>query len=136
MTPPRARRLLAVWVCVFFLLVLPWTDLQDHAHLYKVEWPPRLSSPRRVADVVGNIVLFMPFGFLLVTAWPPRRRGVWPVGLCAALLLSAAAEGAQLYSHSRVPSIADLASNVTGASIGLWLARRSGGQQTRGELPG
>ena len=136
MTPSRARRLLAVWVSVFFLLVLPWTDLQDHAHLYKVEWPPRLSSPRRVADVVGNIVLFMPFGFLVATAWPPRRRGVWPLGLCAALILSAAAEGAQLYSHSRVPSIADLASNVTGASIGLWLARRSGGQQTRGELPG
>jgi glycopeptide antibiotics resistance protein len=136
MTPSRARRLLAVWICVFFVLVLPWTDLQDHAHWYKVEWPPRLASPRRVADVVGNVVLFMPFGFLVATAWQPRRRGVWPLGVCAALLLSASAEGAQLYSHSRIPSIADLASNVTGASIGLWLARRSGGQQTRGELPG
>lgn len=134
MTRALVRWLLASWLAVFALMFLPWADIQDHAHWYRVEWLPRVTSFRRVADVVGNVLAFVPLGLLLPGAWRTRGSGRASVGeippdpfflvLPVSLLLAATAELLQVFSHSRVPSLTDLAANVTGAAIGASLVRR------------
>ena len=118
-----SRLLLAVWLVLFGLLFLPWMDLQDHSHWYKVAWIPFRSPPVRPLDVTGNIVAFLPFGVLAALSLRTARRRRWPLVVIAAFLLALCAEAAQLYSHSRFPSTTDVAANVMGAALGVWLVR-------------
>ena len=120
----RARLLLIVWLVLFVLLFLPWGDLQDHTHWFKVAWIPFVSRPVKPLDVIGNIVAFVPLGVLLTVALGRGSRWDWPLGLGSALLLAFGAEATQLYSHLRFPSATDLAANVAGAALGIWLVRR------------
>jgi len=119
-----ARLLLIVWLVLFALLFVPWGDVQDHTHWYKVAWVPFGSRPVKPLDVIGNIVAFVPFGLLLTLAVGRGCRWEWPLGIGAALLLSFGAEAVQMYSHMRFPSATDLTANVIGAGVGVWLARR------------
>jgi VanZ family protein len=59
----------------------------------------------------------MPFGFL---SQPRERAGarLWTV-LAASALLSFGCELSQLFSHSRIPSSADIVCDVIGAAIGV-----------------
>jgi len=120
MFTPRVR--FACWVGFILLCVMPWTDLQDHAHWSRMQWVPFVSPPVRVVDVVVNTALYVPFGYWFLEA-STRRRRTWQV-LAFAAALSAGTEWSQLYSHSRYPSVADLTSNVIGAWWGSrWAAR-------------
>jgi glycopeptide antibiotics resistance protein len=45
--------------------ILPLADFVGHSHWEYLEWIPtraQLHSPRFLLDVVGNILLFLPFG--------------------------------------------------------------------------
>ena len=83
---------------------------------------PRAGTTR--SDVAANILLYLPLGACL--AWLIyARRGAALAVLGATLLAAAfsfAIEFAQLYETRRVASLADLASNVTGAFLGALLA--------------
>jgi VanZ family protein len=83
---------------------------------------PRAGTTR--SDVAANILLYLPLGACL--AWLIRaRRGAALAVLGATLLAAAfsfAIEFAQLYETRRVASLADLASNATGAFLGALLA--------------
>lgn len=117
MVPLMARRAaLACWVVLILTIVVPWRDLQNHTHWAKVQWIPFVTPPIKTLDVVGNVLLYVPFGFLF-------PRGRW-VPIAAALVLSVATEWTQLYSHSRFPSLTDVTCNVMGAAIGALLSRR------------
>ena len=120
----RARLLLIVWLVLFVLLFLPWGDFQDHTHWFKVAWIPFVSRPVKPLDVIGNIAAFVPLGVLLTLALGRGSRWDWLLGLGSALLLAFGAEATQLYSHLRFPSATDLAANVAGAALGIWLVRR------------
>ena len=81
-----------------------------------------------LADVIRNVVLFIPLGLTL--AQVTRRRGR---ALLAAALLSVGIELTQQWLPGRDPSLSDILTNSTGAAIGLALAtwphrwaRRSG----------
>jgi VanZ family protein len=75
-------------------------------------------------DVVGNVIMFLPAGFLLIRLL--RWRVLAIVLLCAALSL--VIECLQLLVPTRVTSVFDLAANAVGAWLGAaassWLARR------------
>lgn len=85
-------------------------------------------------DVIQNVLVYMPFG-LLVVAWCGRR-----LPFAAALLLAAAAgtslslgiETAQQYLPARVPSLVDVAMNFGGSVVGALL----GGLVSRRTMPG
>ena len=83
---------------------------------------PRAGTTR--SDVAANILLYLPLGACL--AWLVyARRGAALAVLGATLLAAAfsfAIEFAQLYETRRVASLADLASNATGAFLGAMLA--------------
>jgi glycopeptide antibiotics resistance protein len=95
------------------LIVAPWRGIEDHSHWGNVRWVPFVSPPVRVRDVVGNVMLFVPFGY----SWRRAGGGIWWC-LAFATVLSVGAESVQLFSHTRVPSVADIVFNVAGALIG------------------
>lgn len=73
------------------------------------------------ADVVSNVLLFVPWGFLFAWRAAVRGRGLGRVTAGAALCglaLSAAVEVAQLFLPSRTTSPIDLATNTLGSALG------------------
>lgn len=112
-----------LWTGVILLLVLPWTTFQDHTHWQRVAWIPFISPPVRLRDVVVNVLLYVPWGYLFVRQMPYATRRIWIVVMLAAVL-SFSTEAAQLYSHGRFPSATDLICNILGALAGATYARR------------
>ena len=99
--------------------------------------PFRFAAPARYTltwaggwrDILANIALFIPLGFLFRFA---RPAGWLPVvaAVILALVASAAIETTQLYEPGRVASALDVATDGAGALIGVlafdYLARRAG----------
>jgi VanZ like family len=70
-----------------------------------------------ILDVIINILLYLPLGIALA------KRELTTVVLTA-VVLSGAAESAQLIAMHRTPSLIDVFTNSTGATMGVLLARR------------
>jgi VanZ family protein len=125
---PLSRYALAVYVLIVIDASLypfgGWRDLgiAPFDYLY-ADWP-RHALP---FDLVVNAVGYAPLGFLAGLALHPKLRGVAAVVvavlLCAAMSLGM--EAIQTYLPARVASKVDVASNVTGGSIGAVLAVRA-----------
>ena len=76
------------------------------------------SSSGSLSDVLENLVLFIPLGFLFHLL---RRRTGWRSvlpALCFGALISAALETGQLFLPARFPSVLDVAANALGAGLG------------------
>lgn len=71
---------------------------------------------RGTADVLVNILLFLPFGAALTVTGVPLSRCV-----LGGALLSAGVEFAQLYIPGRDPSLGDVVSNTLGSGLGVLL---------------
>ncbi len=143
-------RLLSFFCVAYVLLVLygslmPFEFTNDaqtvrlnlsQAFMY---WPlsDKLHTP--LADVLANILLYIPMGFLISTRLAVRRGGGTIAGVLIALAIGAAAsftvESLQLFEPTRVGAINDIETNSLGALLGgiagaLWgrrgwlLARR------------
>lgn len=80
------------------------------------------------ADVVGNVLLFIPFGFCLALAplWPGHRRRRPLLLVLLAVATSAAVEISQLFSLRRYPQTSDVMTNAAGAAVGVALAYAGG----------
>lgn len=80
---------------------------------------------------LGNIVVFLPLGFLL---WTPLNTVTSHALIAAALLgllLSIAFELAQLFIPGRVTAIDDIVLNTVGAWAGAWLRARPASHSPR-----
>lgn len=123
---------LILWTGVISAVVLPWASYQPHEHWARIIWVPFSTPPPLTArDIVVNVLLYVPFGFLYAR-WRSQGAGrAWSVlsaSLLLALALSAATELTQVYSHGRFPSATDVTLNVAGACLGAALGRRRGHQ--------
>ena len=78
-----------------------------------------VNNPWVVDNIVPNILLLMPLGYLLPAAFRKLRR-FWLV-LLIGLLVSAMIEALQLVLHLGVFDVADIMHNTIGALIGYWL---------------
>jgi hypothetical protein len=80
-------------------------------------------------DVVMNVAMFLPLGFLAALARSARGdaggRGVAAWAAAAGAAASAAIELAQCFEPDRVPSPTDVAANAAGAWAGAWLCVRA-----------
>jgi glycopeptide antibiotics resistance protein len=112
-----------LWTGLILLLVLPWTTFQNHTHWQRVAWIPFVSPPVRLRDVVANVLLYAPWGYLFTRQMPHAMRRIWIVVLFSTVL-SLSTEASQLYSHGRFPSATDLICNIFGAVAGATFARR------------
>jgi hypothetical protein len=126
------------WICVLFIFyetAMPFRfDLTRSGLRYRLErseWIPFLDNDGSwlsLADAVGNVLLFVPFGFFL-HHWRLRRRSFERAdkvdvrtSLLAALFYSAAIEILQLSLDRRTTSANDLITNFVGAYLGAKLA--------------
>lgn len=121
------RTLLPIWA-LFIALVgtLPLTNFVGHSHWEFIQWFPtsdHFKSWRFLFDVLANIALFIPLGYLFTQSYPPIINRQSPL-LAAAVagLLSLSIEFFQVYCHNRHPSPTDLVSNTTGGLIGAFLS--------------
>lgn len=96
------------------------------------EWWPAGSGGTTTADVVLNVVLFVPLGFL-VDRLGVGGRAAWRTALLG-VAVSLAIEGSQLFIPGRYSSLVDVASNGAGAWLGAAgsvMLRRSIGADAR-----
>ena len=115
---------LTLWILSIAVIValttMPWANYVGHPHWDEVRWIPFYDHPLPLADILGNVLLFVPFGYL----FPRGLRGSapvrsWGLPVLLALTLSTAVELFQVYSHNRTPSTTDICTNLLGAVLGL-----------------
>jgi glycopeptide antibiotics resistance protein len=107
------------WVLVIWLVCLPWPGMAPQADS-GVQWVPFAGAADRPRDVIANVLLFLPFGYLFAVAHP--RRG-YALVVATAALISLTAESVQLLSPARYPSATDVVVNTAGAFLGAWFHR-------------
>jgi glycopeptide antibiotics resistance protein len=125
--------LLVIWgVLIVYGTWLPF-DFSATSELVEQRLGRLWEQPWRVgsrADLITNVLLFMPWGFLLAIWRAGRGTSCAASVLLATLtgsLLSAGVEIGQLYAPSRTPSVVDLAANTLGSILGAligWAAVR------------
>jgi glycopeptide antibiotics resistance protein len=99
-------------------LVVPWRSLQNHAHWARIRWIPFVSAPVSCVDIVGNVLLYVPFGYIVSS-----RCTRWAMGVVSAAALSCTTEFTQIWSHGRFPSVQDVLMNILGTAVGMMLYR-------------
>ncbi|MDF2770693.1 MAG: VanZ family protein [Geminicoccaceae bacterium] len=90
---------------------------------FAVPTQPRVMLSGGVVDVLANVVMFVPLGFLYAVSRadsPTRASRIFLVGLAA----SAAIETLQLFEVSRYVALSDVLANGTGAYLGAVMQRR------------
>ena len=126
---------LALYLCFVARLTLFDPSAGQFAFSLADEWATRLSNGRlewSETEVLANIALFVPVGFLLTAL---IRRPVLALAFC--FLASAAIELSQReFLPTRVPTVADVQHNVLGAVVGVllamplvWIGRWGSGQR-------
>jgi VanZ family protein len=116
-----------VWLCcVLFIVVVatyPWTDFRGYTHWERVIWIPfQNMRPSILFDVLANIAVYVPFGFLYVQSRLHIRKGEVVKVALLSILLSVSCEFYQVFCHNRFPSMTDVISNTVGGIIGVFIA--------------
>ena len=107
------------WVVVIWLVCLPWPGMAPQADS-QVQLVPFTGAADRPRDVLANIFLFLPFGYLFAVSHPHRGYGLL---VATAAAISLTAETLQVLSPARYPSATDVVVNTAGALLGGWLRR-------------
>ncbi len=98
---------------------LGWSQLGEQ--IRRISWKMYIlnGKPASLTDLVGNVILFIPFGFLMYTFLLQRDvRGRMLKTVLAGGLLSFTIEFLQLFIHSRDTALHDLVNNTLGSGIG------------------
>jgi len=144
LTAARSRLPVVLWALsaafIIYGTTIPFHFVTDRqvvlANLARVTPNPFISpdtgSRLSIPDVVGNLLLFVPFGCFGVWAAPRTRSVISRIVLLTVLAaaLSACVEALQLLTVDRTSSVGDLLANTTGAFSGAviaTLARSSAG---------
>ncbi len=83
-----------------------------------------LSTEWTKFDLVMNVVMFIPLGFLYRVTRPRGATRAWWMAVLLGALLSTSIEYAQLFEASRYSSLLDILTNTSGAAIGSWMFSR------------
>ncbi|MEO8000103.1 MAG: VanZ family protein, partial [Gemmatimonadaceae bacterium] len=83
-----------------------------------------LSTEWTAFDLVMNVVMFVPLGFLYRVTRPRGAATAWWMAIVLGGLLSASIESAQMFEATRYSSLLDILTNTTGAAVGSWLFTR------------
>ena len=93
---------------------------------FRFQWTPAhgLTSIWNWSDLVMNVLMFVPFGFVYQLTRPRGAPPDWPRVAMLGAALSGTIETLQLFSATRYSSLLDLATNTAGAAIGAWAFAR------------
>jgi glycopeptide antibiotics resistance protein len=101
----------------------PFKYFVGHAHWDMVRWIPFYDHPLVLFDMIANMIVFVPFGYLLKRGLSGQsERQAWILTLLLAGGISTAIEIYQIFCHNRVPSTTDIVTNLLGAIIGILLS--------------
>ena len=102
------------------LLRMSGVRMQYNLHLFRA-WREAWNhySVKKMANVMLNIAMFIPLGFLLPLAWEKFRK--WYLSVPTGFAASLAIELIQLLTHRGVCDVDDLFCNTLGAAIGYFL---------------
>ena len=78
--------------------------------------------PVKASDMIANVLLYVPLGYLERPRRSPRRMVGQALG--ESFVIAFLTELTQLYSHSRFPSATDIVCDCAGAALGAWLRHR------------
>ncbi len=89
---------------------------------FQFDWPSRwrLMFTGGPVDIVANVLLFLPLGFLYRLARREGFRHSTLTVLWIGAVMSMAIETAQLFERERYTSVLDVATNAFGAWLGAW----------------
>src|SRR5688500_693810 len=88
-------------------------------------------------DLVVNVLLFVPVGFLFRLARPPERQGSALLIVSNPPLISIAIEPTQLFDMTRKSTLLDVVANTLGAALGVWgFDRIARSAKVRGQIIG
>ena len=119
---PRAAR----WLLIFLLLLMLYGSLQP-LQLRPVDFTTPLDLVRHLhwdastpGELFVNVLVYVPFGAVLSFALPASLGAAARIVLAtlAGFVLSSCIEVAQLFVVTRVASLADIATNTSGACLG------------------
>ena len=113
----RAR--LSLVLLLYFLGVIGVITLAPFRFAVPTSW--HVLTTGDAFDIVANVLLFVPLGFLYPLTRPADDEVSVLHVLLLGALLSAAIEGAQLFEQERFPSVVDVATNAAGAALGAML---------------
>jgi VanZ family protein len=131
--PDRKPSALGYALLTYMTLVIAAITLMPFE--FKVPGRIHVNLHGSAADILANIVLFIPLGFLFQLA---RRRAGWPSLLQAlgfGVLVSAAVEACQLFLPGRDSSLIDVATNGLGALLGAATAAYQRTRAPREQVP-
>ncbi len=120
----QARVRILLWIAIgvaVAAMTMPFRYFTGKPFWENIEWLPFTDPTTHWHDILANIVLFLPFGFLLALHWKQRRGIIWKV-TAAGAALSFCGEFYQIFCVHRHPSITDILSNTAGTLGGAWLA--------------
>lgn len=83
-----------------------------------------LSTEWTKFDLVMNVAMFIPLGFLFRVTRPRGAPHAWWMAIALGALLSCTIESAQLFESTRYSSLLDVLTNTAGAAIGSLLFTR------------
>ena len=120
------RLLLGCWICIVVAVTTyPWARFVPSIQWHRINWVPFYGVPILPGDIVANILLFFPFGFLWVVAYR-YIEAIKSIGFVILLSfgLSMSVEIIQGFSLARFPSVTDVIFNVVGGGfgglLGMW----------------
>lgn len=125
----RAKSAL-LWFVILVLALAPMFPVGNfvgHSHWEQVRWIPFQSfswSKNMLKDIITNTLWFMMFGYLLYYQLNGVSRARWTIAAIIAIAggVSVSNELFQVFCHSRIPSMTDVACNVAGAGLGGYCA--------------
>ena len=105
-----------LWIVVIAIASGPWFGIVPRPQWERVSLVPFHGFEDKPRDVLVNFLLFVPFGWSVAKARPPRGR----VGtaILAAALVSICVETPQLFYRLRDPSATDVVMAMCGAAAG------------------
>jgi glycopeptide antibiotics resistance protein len=128
--PPRKSVARVLWACFTFFVIygttIPFSfDLQDRSLawiIHKVNWSALGDGHGHgIPDIVQNVLLFIPFGFLGYLSLIEKRS--IPKLIAIVLLgtgLSTMVEFLQVFSWTRYSALSDVVTNTVGTAVGLF----------------
>ena len=126
---PKRGVLWLLLVALSIAPLFPVSNYVGHPHWDLIRWIPFQDfsfSRNMLKDVIGNILWFMMFGYLLRyqlnEGWPSLRALATTVAVAGGISLSV--EFFQIFCHNRIPSMSDVMCNMFGASLGGYVAEK------------
>ena len=121
-----------LWFLLAALAIAPLLPLSNYVglpHWDLIRWIPFQDfslSRNKLTDVLGNVLWFTTFGYLLRyqlnERFGPLRAIATIIVIASGISLSV--EFFQVFCHNRIPSMTDVICNVFGAGIGGYVAEK------------